>query len=195
MAAPFLRDPVDQGAILVRLAFHTNRVLCNRQDPLFHTDEFLFERYRFSRQGLIYLQDLLGPYIANITRRNKLYASLWIYAAVCGYVTLCFRKCLVLSVVPVLFICFTVGEWETYRFLFISWHVKKLTRKLLETLTVLPTLCIAFRFFASGTFLYSVGDAENIGKAAACVAVRKVYLMKSVLMNQFIIFPGHVPVN
>ncbi|XP_067088424.1 putative nuclease HARBI1 [Osmerus mordax] len=134
MAAPFLRDPVDEGAILVRLAFHTDRVIRDRQDPLCHTDEFLFEQYRFSRQGLIYLQDLLGPYIANLTRRSR-------------------------------------------------------------ALTVLQTLCIALRFFASGTFLYSVGDAENIGKAAACVAVRKVYLALNQLMNKFIIFPGHVPVN
>ena len=71
MAAPFLRDPIEQGAIIVRLAFHTDRVLRDLQDPLFHTDEFLFERYRLSRQGLIYLQDLLGPYIANITRRSR----------------------------------------------------------------------------------------------------------------------------
>ena len=134
MAAPFLRDPVDEGAILVRLAFHTDRVIRDRQDPLSYTDEFLFERYRFSRQGLIYLQDLLGPYIANLTRRSR-------------------------------------------------------------ALTVLQTLCIALRFFASGTFLYSVGDAENIGKAAVCVAVRKVYLALNQLMNTFIIFPGYVPVN
>ena len=100
----------------------------------FYTDEFLFERYRFSRQGLIYLQDLLGPYIANVTRRSR-------------------------------------------------------------ALTVLQTLCIALRCFASGTFLYSVGDAENIGKAAACVAVRKVYLALNQLKNKFIMFPGHVHVD
>ena len=55
MAAPFLRDPIDQGAILVRLAFHRERVLRDRQDPLFHNDEFLYERYRFSRQGISHL--------------------------------------------------------------------------------------------------------------------------------------------
>ena len=49
MAAPFLRDPIEQGAIVVRLAFHTDRVLRDRQDPLFHSNEFLYERYRFSR--------------------------------------------------------------------------------------------------------------------------------------------------
>ena len=80
------------------------------------------------------MQDLLGPYIANVTRRSR-------------------------------------------------------------AITVLQTLCIALRFFESGTFLYSVGDAENIGKAAACVAVRKVYLPLNQLMNKFIMFPGHVPVH
>ena len=42
--------------------------------------------------------------------------------------------------------------------------------------TVPQTFYVALRFFVTGSFLYSVGDAENIGKAAACVAVRKVYL-------------------
>ena len=44
-------------------------------------------------------------------------------------------------------------------------------------------------------FFYSVGDAENIGKAAACVAVRKVYLALNQLKNKFIMFPGHVHVD
>src|SRR4029434_3557639 len=34
MAAPSLRDPIGEGAILVRLAFHRGRVLLDRQDPL-----------------------------------------------------------------------------------------------------------------------------------------------------------------
>src|SRR4029434_10889569 len=63
-AAPFLRDPIGEGAILVRLAFHRERVLRDRQDPLFRHDEFLYERYRFSRQGIINLQDLLESFIA-----------------------------------------------------------------------------------------------------------------------------------
>ena len=57
------------------------------------------------------------------------------------------------------------------------------------------TVCVALRSFASGSFLYSVGDAENIGKAAACVAVRKKFLALKKLMDQFIRFPGHVQVN
>src|SRR4029434_505912 len=71
MAAPFLRNPIDEEAILVRLAFYRERVLRDRQDPLSHHDDFLYERYRFCRQGTIYLQDLLESYIANTTRRSR----------------------------------------------------------------------------------------------------------------------------
>ena len=134
MASPFLRDPIEEGAILVRALFHRERVLRDRQDPFAHNDHYLYERYRFSRQGLIYLRDLLEPYIANSTRRSR-------------------------------------------------------------ALTVSQTLCIALRFFATGTFLYSVGDAENIGKTAVCGAVRKVYLALKKLMDVFITFPGHVGLN
>ena len=70
-ATPFLRDPIDEGAILVRLAFYRERVLRDRQDPLSHHDDFLYERYRFCRQGIIYLQELLDPYIANTTGRSR----------------------------------------------------------------------------------------------------------------------------
>src|SRR4029434_2981210 len=101
MAAIFLRDPIGEGAILVRLAFHRERVLRNRQDLLFHHDEFFYERYRFSRQGIIYLKDLLELFIANTPPRSR-------------------------------------------------------------ALTVSQTLCITFRFFASGTFLYTVGEANHL---------------------------------
>ena len=57
---------------------------------------------------------------------------------------------------------------------------EEIDNKLLETRTVLQILCIALTFFASGT---------------CKKAVRKVYLELNHLMNQFIIFLGHVPVN
>src|SRR4029434_10063200 len=99
MAAPFLRNPIDEEAILVRLAFYRERVLRDRQDPLSHHDEFLYERYRFCRQGTIYLQDLLEPYIANTTHRRR-------------------------------------------------------------ALTISQTVCIALRFFARCTFLYSHSESR-----------------------------------
>ncbi|MBN3284662.1 HARB1 nuclease, partial [Polyodon spathula] len=46
-------------------------------------------------------------------------------------------------------------------------------------------------FFASGAFLYSGGGVENIGKAAACRAVRRVYLALKRFLNVFITFPGN----
>ncbi|RXM98693.1 putative nuclease HARBI1 [Acipenser ruthenus] len=134
MAAPFLRDPIDQGAILIRLAFRRERELRGRQDPLHHSDVFVFECYRFGRQGIIYLINLLEPYIANTTRRSR-------------------------------------------------------------ALTVTQTICIGLRFFASGAFLYSVGNAENIDKAAACRAVRRVYLTLKRFLYVFITFPGHTRGN
>ena len=74
-------------------------------------DDFLLERYRFSRDSLIYLNSLLQPYIANVTNRGSALSSL-------------------------------------------------------------QTICIAFSFFATGSFLYSVGDVEHIGKATVCRSVR-----------------------
>lgn len=57
------------------------------------------------------------------------------------------------------------------------------------------TLCIALRFFANGSFLYNIGDAENVGKATVCRAVRKVCLALKRLLHIFVAFPGHKPVH
>ena len=46
------------------------------------------------------------------------------------------------------------------------------------------------QFFVSGSFLYSVGDAENLNKGTICRTIRRVCLeLKSV--NIFITSPGH----
>lgn len=89
----------------------TERLIRPRLDILSFPDDFLLERYSFSRDSLIYLNSLLQPYIANVTNRGSALSSL-------------------------------------------------------------QTICIAFRFFATGSFLYSVGDAEHIGKATVCRSVR-----------------------
>ncbi|XP_067275523.1 putative nuclease HARBI1 [Pseudorasbora parva] len=54
-------------------------------------------------------------------------------------------------------------------------------------------LGIALRFFASGHFLYSVGDSEHVGKATVCRAVRTVCLALKQLLPTFVQFPGHKP--
>ncbi len=47
-------------------------------------------------------------------------------------------------------------------------------------------------FFASGTYLYAVGDAENLGKNTVCRTIHKVVLALQGYMNSFIVFPGHL---
>ncbi|MGH0131629.1 UNVERIFIED_CONTAM: hypothetical protein FKN15_018520 [Acipenser sinensis] len=71
-------------------------------------------------------------------------------------------------------------------------YIAHTTRRRRE-LTVTQTICIGLRFFACGAFL--VGDAENIGKAAACCAVRRVYLALKRFLNVFITFPRHTRGN
>ncbi|KAK0143564.1 hypothetical protein N1851_018304 [Merluccius polli] len=56
-------------------------------------------------------------------------------------------------------------------------------------------LCVALRFFANGSFLYNVGDAEHLSKATVCRAVRKVCLALKRLLPIFVVFPGHKPVR
>ncbi|XP_053341020.1 putative nuclease HARBI1 [Clarias gariepinus] len=130
MACPFIDEVVDEGAIVLRRAFQRERTFRDRSDPLAFNDSYLYERYRFSRDGIAYICRLLSPHVANKTRRNR-------------------------------------------------------------ALTVPQTVCIALRFFASGTFLYTVGDAEYISKASVCRSVRTVYLSLKRLLNVFITFPGH----
>uniref|UniRef100_A0AAQ5Z7X2 DDE Tnp4 domain-containing protein n=1 Tax=Amphiprion ocellaris TaxID=80972 RepID=A0AAQ5Z7X2_AMPOC len=45
-----------------------------------------------------------------------------------------------------------------------------------HALTSQQILCVALRFFANGSFLYNVGDAEHLSKTTVCRAVRKVCL-------------------
>ena len=46
-----------------------------RLDILAYPDDFLLERYRFSRKSLIYLNSLLQPYIAKTTNRGPALSS------------------------------------------------------------------------------------------------------------------------
>ncbi|XP_042247189.1 putative nuclease HARBI1 [Thunnus maccoyii] len=64
-----------------------------------------------------------------------------------------------------------------------------------HALTSQQILCIALRFFANGSFLYNVRDAEHLSKATVCRAVRKVCLALKRLLPIFVIFPGHKPVR
>ncbi|XP_020488383.1 putative nuclease HARBI1 [Labrus bergylta] len=136
MACPFLDDPIDEGAALLRreLRLRRERILRPRLDVLSFPDNDLFERYRFSSNSISYLHNLLKPRIANVTRRGR-------------------------------------------------------------ALTSEQILCVALRFFANGSFLYNIGDAEHISKATVSRSVRKVCLALKSLLNSFVAFPGHKPVK
>ncbi|XP_035246713.1 putative nuclease HARBI1 isoform X2 [Anguilla anguilla] len=133
MACPFLENPVDIGARIIRQALQRERVIRPRND-IFAQEACLHERYRFSKQSIVYINNLLKPYISSVTHR--------------GF-----------------------------------------------ALTSLETLCIALRFYANGSFLYSIGDAEHISKATVCRCIRRVSLALKRFLHVFVVFPGHKTVR
>ena len=60
MASPFLGVPVDLGALIVQASLWRDRT-----DPLALSDDILYERYRFSSEGIRYLIILFGPYVGH----------------------------------------------------------------------------------------------------------------------------------
>ncbi|CAJ1061262.1 putative nuclease HARBI1 [Xyrichtys novacula] len=134
MACPLLPDRVDAVARIVRGALRRERYFRDRCNPFDLPDDILYERYRFSFEGLLYLSELLEPYVANVTHRSR-------------------------------------------------------------ALTVPQTVCLALRFFATGTFMYAVGDAENLSKNTCCKAIHKMARALSDLLDKFVIFPGHLALH
>ncbi|KAK0142186.1 hypothetical protein N1851_020122 [Merluccius polli] len=67
----FDNDPVDDGAALLRreLNIRRERVIRPRIDVAF-PDNYLFQRYRFTSQSIIYIHNLIRPCICNITNRS-----------------------------------------------------------------------------------------------------------------------------
>ncbi|XP_067249432.1 putative nuclease HARBI1 [Chanodichthys erythropterus] len=64
-----------------------------------------------------------------------------------------------------------------------------------RALTSEQMLCVALRFFANGSFLYNIEDAEHISKATVCRTVRKVCLALKRFLRIFVVFPGHKPLR
>ncbi|XP_053196475.1 putative nuclease HARBI1 [Scomber japonicus] len=132
MACPFLEEPVDVEAQILRRNLRRERIIRPRLDVLSFPDEYLFERFRFSATSIIYLNNILSPHISHMTHRGHALSSEQI-------------------------------------------------------------LCIALHFFANGSFLYNIGDAEHASKATVCRAVRNVTLALKRLLYMFLVFPGHRP--
>ncbi|XP_030253210.1 putative nuclease HARBI1 [Sparus aurata] len=61
-----------------------------------------------------------------------------------------------------------------------------------HALTVPMMVCVTLRFFACGSFLHSVGDAENLNKETICRTIRHVCLALKSLLNMFVGFPSHL---
>ena len=70
MESPFLGVPVDHGALIVQASLRRQRVFRDRTDPLALSDDILYERYRFSSEGIRYLIFLVGSYVGNATQRS-----------------------------------------------------------------------------------------------------------------------------
>ncbi|KAI7799399.1 putative nuclease HARBI1 [Triplophysa rosa] len=77
MACPFIQEPVDEEAALIRRELHLRRerIVRPRLDVLSYPEDFLFERYRFSLESITYIHTLLHPYITNLTRRGRALTS------------------------------------------------------------------------------------------------------------------------
>jgi len=57
-------------------------------------------------------------------------------------------------------------------------------------MTVPRMVCVTLRFFfVSVSFLYSIGDAENLNKGAVCRAIHHVYLALKSVVHIFVTFP------
>ncbi|XP_039899154.1 putative nuclease HARBI1, partial [Simochromis diagramma] len=82
MACPFLEEPVDVEAQILRRALRRERVIRARLDILSFPDDFLCERYCFSAQSIIYLNNILRPNIAHVTHRGHS-LSTWIPDIIC----------------------------------------------------------------------------------------------------------------
>ena len=95
-------------------------------------NDILYERYRFSSEGIRYLTVVVGPYAGNATQRSR-------------------------------------------------------------ALTVAQCVCVSLRFFAMGTYLHAVGDAEHISKNTVSCASRKVVAALNTLLNVFMAFPSILP--
>ncbi|KAK0137676.1 hypothetical protein N1851_026107 [Merluccius polli] len=53
---------------------------------------------------------------------------------------------------------------------------------------------LLLRCFATGTYLHTVGDAENISKNTVCLAIREVVAAAlNTLLNMFVVFPNFLP--
>ena len=70
MDSPFIPNPIDIEAQIIRNALHCERIFQSNLEVLSFPEEYVFERYRFSSNSIIYLESILRPHITNRTHRG-----------------------------------------------------------------------------------------------------------------------------
>lgn len=53
------------------------------------------------------------------------------------------------------------------------------------------SVCLALKYFASGHFMYSIGDAEHLSKKTTVYAMQFARCYLLLLLDAFAVFPGH----
>ncbi|KAK0132300.1 Dihydropyridine-sensitive L-type skeletal muscle calcium channel subunit alpha-1 [Merluccius polli] len=147
-------------------------------DVLSFPEEYIFQRYHFSSNSIIYLNHILRPYITNLTHRGR---------ALTSEQTLC------IALQGVLYERYRFSsEGIRYLIVLVGPYVGNATKRS-RALTVAQCVCVSLRFFATDTYLHTVGDAENISKNTVCLAIRKVVAALNTLLNMFVVFPSFLP--
>uniref|UniRef100_A0A3B3SAW4 DDE Tnp4 domain-containing protein n=1 Tax=Paramormyrops kingsleyae TaxID=1676925 RepID=A0A3B3SAW4_9TELE len=102
MSCPFMREQtVTEGARIMHRVFQIPRVLHDRQDPLAQHDNILLERYRFSREGIIYIISLLNPHVKCSTHRSRaLTTAQTVCIALRSFLPLQYEMCPQASLMP-----------------------------------------------------------------------------------------------
>lgn len=75
MACPFIEEPVDVEAQILRRNLRRERIIRPRLDVLSFPDEYLFERFCFSAPSIIYINNILSPHIVHMTHRGHALSS------------------------------------------------------------------------------------------------------------------------
>ncbi|XP_068177256.1 putative nuclease HARBI1 [Antennarius striatus] len=89
MACPFQDDPVHEGAAFLRreLRLRRERIYRPRLDVMSFPDTYLYERYRFTSGTIVYIHDLIRPYIGSRTNRSRAVTSKQVLCAALRFYT------------------------------------------------------------------------------------------------------------
>ena len=128
MDCPFLPNPIEIKAVLIRNTLRRERIFLPRLDVLSFPEEYLFERKRFSSNSIIFLDNILRPYITNLTHRGRALTSAQIL-------------CITLHFIANCSFLYNIGDAEHFRKATVCRAVRKVTlalKRLLPVMVVFP---------------------------------------------------------